>query len=102
MPALSRVCPCALFIVMFYYSKLTKRLKLNNAEALAYGLWNEKCEITKDRSLIKLFKINLEDKSMESLDLSFSIHIKKLIDRHRLEKYPDINALKRYIEKGLS
>ena len=93
---------CAVFIVMLYYSKLSRHLKLNNTEILAHALWHKKCEVAKDEILKKVFKLDLEDKSIESLDASFSSHIEKLINRHRLERSADISALNRYLEMALS
>ena len=93
---------CAVFIVMLYYSKLSRHLKLNNTEILAHALWHKKSEVAKDEILKKVFKLDLEDKSIESLDASFSNHIEKLINRHRLERSADISALNRYLEMALS
>ena len=93
---------CMIFVVMLYYSRLSRRLKLNNTETLAHALWQKKCEVSKDEILKKVFKLELEDKSIESLDSSFSSHIRELINKHRLEKSADISALKRYLEMTLS
>ena len=93
---------CMVFVVMLYYSRLSRRLKLNNTETLAHALWHKKCEVSKDEILKKVFKLELEDKSIESLDSSFSSHIRELINKHRLEKSADISALKRYLEMTLS
>lgn len=93
---------CSLAVAMFYYAKHSRRLKLNNTEALAFALWNGKCEVGKADVLRKLFQLDLHGHPAELLNKSFSIHMKKFIDSHRVEKLADLSALKRYIEKELA